>query len=87
MVVQEEMEAIVVVIVNHVTKTSIGAVVAIANGMIVMAVAMVIDPKDKIMNINEVKKDLDEFHFGCLKIEGFDDDLSISITLFFNHLN
>ena len=55
MVVQEEMEAIVVVIVNHVTKTSIGAVVAIANGMIVMAVAMVIDPKDKIMIINEVK--------------------------------
>ena len=55
MVVQEVMEAIVVVIVNHVTKTSIGAVVAIANGMIVMAVAMVIDPKDKIMIINEVK--------------------------------
>ena len=55
MVVQEEMEATVVVIVNHVTKTSIGAVVAIANGMIVMAVAMVIDPKDKIMIINEVK--------------------------------
>ena len=61
MVVQEEMEAIVVVIVNHVTKTSIGAVVAIANGMIVMAVAMVIDPKDKIMIINEVKKILTTF--------------------------
>ena len=54
MVVQEEMGAIVVVIVNHVTKISIGAVVAIANGMIVMAVAMVIDPNDKIMIINEV---------------------------------
>ena len=61
MVVQEEMEAIVVVIVNHVTKTSIGAVVAIANGMIVMAVAMVIDPKDKIMIINEVKMILTTF--------------------------
>ena len=54
MVVQEEMEVIVVVIVNHVTRISIGAVAAIANGMI-MAVAMVIDPKDKIMIINEVK--------------------------------
>ena len=54
MVVQEEMEVIVVVIVNHVTKTSIGAVAAIANGMI-MAVAMAIDPNDKIMIINEVK--------------------------------
>ena len=55
MVVQEEMEAIVVVIVNHVMKTSIGVVVAIANGMIVMAVAMVIDPNDIIMTINEVR--------------------------------
>ena len=54
MVVQEEMEVIVVVIVNHVTKTSIGVVAAIANGMI-MAVAMAIDPNDKIMIISEVK--------------------------------
>ena len=54
MVVQEEMGVIVVVIVNHVTKTSTGVVVdAIANGT--MAVAMVIDPNDTIMTINEVR--------------------------------
>merc|ERR1712131_366503 len=51
MVGQEEME-VIVVIVNHVTKISIGAVAAIANGM--MAVAMVIGPSDKTMTINEV---------------------------------
>ena len=47
------MEEIVVVIVNHVTRISIGAVVVIVNGM--MAVAMAIDPNDNIMIINEVK--------------------------------
>merc|ERR1712131_251448 len=51
MVGQEEMEA-TVVIVNHVTRISIGAVVEIAKGM--MAVAMVIGPSDKTMTINEV---------------------------------
>merc|ERR1712131_104953 len=51
MVGQEEMEA-TVVIVNHVTRISIGAVAAIPNGM--MAVAMVIGPSDKTMTINEV---------------------------------
>merc|ERR1712131_8230 len=51
MVGQEEME-VIVVIVNHVTRISIGAVAAIANGM--MAVAMVIGPSDKTMTINEV---------------------------------
>merc|ERR1712131_174688 len=51
MVGQEEME-VIVVIVNHVTRISIGAVAAIANGM--TAVAMVIGPSDKTMTINEV---------------------------------
>ena len=60
MVAQEEMGVIVVVIVNHVTKTSTGVVVdAIANGM--MAVAMVIDPNDKIMTINEVKYFMNQY--------------------------
>ena len=67
MVGQEEME-VIVVIVNHVTRISIGAVAAIANGM--MAVAMVIGPSDKTMTINEVKDTCIEFSTGLIPFLG-----------------